>query len=1027
LSNWNNGGPSAQDTWFTLDNSGAITLGSDILVNSINVGHVGPNSGTNPADVVFNFGSSFVNVWLDVDVGFFGGLISSTPRAGRLTINSGRFNISNLNVGFADIFASADGFVTISNTTEFTTRGNVTVGSGTLRVQSGGALTIQDDFIVHNGSVTLAGGALSSERGYIGDVGTLAPTVTVDGAESQWNNSVGIYVGNAGNGTLRIEGGGKVTNQIGYIGTGSGATGTATVTGAGSEWNTALDLSVGYLGDGTLSVENGGKVTNRHAVVGFDVGGQGEATVTGPGSIWQHSGALTVGLRGAGSLRIENEGMVSDNEGYLGTEATATGQAIVTGAGSQWNNASNLFIGYLGTGDLDIEDGGKVANTYGYLGYEIGGKGTATITGANSLWANSRDLAVGQKSAGALHIEAGGKVTNDFGTLGVESGSSGIVTIAGASSLWHNSNVLRVGNSGTGTLNVQSAGTVTSGEGIIADLSGSNGVVTITGSGSAWNVNSDLGIAGHVSLDHAGGTGSLTITNSGAVNVVGITRSWTNGTVTVDGGTLSTGSLDRTLGTFNHHDGDVKINGGTYTQAPGALVVSGNTATANPSFQMLGGATQTTNAVEAVVVGSLSNQQGELIISGGSKLNNTGIGNLGTYGSHTVNRGTGYLGLNAGAIGAATVTGTSSEWNNASQLFVGRGGQGSLAIEQGGKVTNVAEAYVGYEASGVGTATITGAGSVWQNLALLLGSSGDGFLRLEDGGEVISSYAYMGYFPDGEGEATVTGANSRWQVSEQLTVGGANIATAAGRGTLSVDDRGLISVGGTLKLHPGGTLKGDGGTITGFVANSGVVAPGNSAGVLTIEGNFTQEAAGTLQIELGGPGPSDQDKLTVNGAVILAGTLDVSLIDGFIPIAGNSFDVLDWTILSGTFDTLNLPTLDPGLMWNASQLYTAGALLVAIAGDYNANGFVDAADYTVWRNSLNENGVTLAADGNGDNTIDNLDFEVWKLHYGESVAGAMQSNQNFNVPEPSAVVLFVVAAILNLVGVRSGRRCDRGN
>jgi hypothetical protein len=95
----------------------------------------------------------------------------------------------------------------------------------------------------------------------------------------------------------------------------------------------------------------------------------------------------------------------------------------------------------------------------------------------------------------------------------------------------------------------------------------------------------------------------------------------------------------------------------------------------------------------------------------------------------------------------------------------------------------------------------------------------------------------------------------------------------------------------------------------------------------------------------------------------------VSLINGFTPSAGQSFDILDWTALSGTFNTITLPALS-GLMWNVSQLYAVGTLNVAILGDYNLNGAVDAGDYVVWRKTFGQTGVALAADGNSNRQID---------------------------------------------------------
>jgi hypothetical protein len=44
-----------------------------------------------------------------------------------------------------------------------------------------------------------------------------------------------------------------------------------------------------------------------------------------------------------------------------------------------------------------------------------------------------------------------------------------------------------------------------------------------------------------------------------------------------------------------------------------------------------------------------------------------------------------------------------------------------------------------------------------------------------------------------------------------------------------------------------------------------------------------------------------------------------------------------------------------------------------VPGDYNGNGIVDAADYTVWRDSLGQTGTGLAADGDGNGVVDQAD------------------------------------------------------
>ena len=48
-----------------------------------------------------------------------------------------------------------------------------------------------------------------------------------------------------------------------------------------------------------------------------------------------------------------------------------------------------------------------------------------------------------------------------------------------------------------------------------------------------------------------------------------------------------------------------------------------------------------------------------------------------------------------------------------------------------------------------------------------------------------------------------------------------------------------------------------------------------------------------------------------------------------------------------------------------------------LLGDYNGDDIVDAADYTVWRDSIGST-TNIAADGNGNGVIDNGDFDVWR-------------------------------------------------
>ena len=61
-----------------------------------------------------------------------------------------------------------------------------------------------------------------------------------------------------------------------------------------------------------------------------------------------------------------------------------------------------------------------------------------------------------------------------------------------------------------------------------------------------------------------------------------------------------------------------------------------------------------------------------------------------------------------------TVIGANPIWDNSGYLYVGRYGEGTVTIENGGRVENT-NGYIGIYADAVGTVTVTGTGSTWDN------------------------------------------------------------------------------------------------------------------------------------------------------------------------------------------------------------------------------------------------------------------------------------------------------------------------
>jgi hypothetical protein len=78
--------------------------------------------------------------------------------------------------------------------------------------------------------------------------------------------------------------------------------------------------------------------------------------------------------------------------------------------------------------------------------------------------------------------------------------------------------------------------------------------------------------------------------------------------------------------------------------------------------------------------------------------------------------------------------------------------------------------------------------------------------------------------------------------------------------------------------------------------------------------------------------------MTLTGA-----TLNVTLVNGYIPPTGTSFTIVDAGSLSGTFLTVNLPTLPSSLSWVTNYDAAAGTVILSVSGvlpvellDFNA-------------------------------------------------------------------------------------------
>jgi autotransporter-associated beta strand protein len=374
-----------------------------------------------------------------------------------------------------------------------------------------------------------------------------------------------------------------------------------------------------------------------------------------------------------------------------------------------------------------------------------------------------------------------------------------------------------------------------------------------------------------------------------------------------------------------------------------------------------------------------------------------------------------------------TLDGGTVSGGGGGNLFFSGGNAGNSTINvNGGAVSGAGGAQVHFgSGANAGTATVIaasgvagaaggvinlGGGTIASNARFTVGAGG--FVVLPSGGPIeVGSIEGAGTIQLGHNElragalntsTTLSGPIIGFATNPRLTKIGTGTLTLTGTNTyigLTKVDGGTLVINGSntgpVEVTSGATLKGIG-TIGGTVTvNSGATfAPGNagtSPNAITV-GGLTMTTGGILDFELSA---STYDRIITSGSVALAGILNVSLVGGFTPSAGSTFNLFDWGSVAGSFNTLNLAALPGGLSWNTSQLYTTGILSVAAApslpGDFNNDSKVDAADYVVWR----KNGGTQEQ------------FNTWRANFGLT-AGSGSSAMNSSVPEPSSVALLAI-------------------
>ncbi len=811
------------------------------------------------------------------------------------------------------------------------------VGSNATQIDNAGAVAGGAGNAGTDGTGTL--NLLEGGGGGGGGAGGSGLVVTGSGSSS--NSTTGTITGGAGghggsgdaSGNSGGGGGGGGSGGVGLLLTGDGSFDNAgqLAGGTGGFGGTTDNGGGGSGGDGGLgaALTNGGSLINSGSISGGNGGiggastggngsfGNGGAAITGTNLSIINSGTISGGLSGNGSTRAE----AIQFTGGTNSLEIRTGSNIIGDVNA--TAGTNALI--LGGTVNDSFDTSTIGSQYlGFSAYRKTGNGTWALTGSTSAvtpWTiDAGTLSI--SAAGSLGA-AGSSLTFNGGTLqfsntfDLASGNA-IVLAAGGGSIDTNTFDTSISQpvSGTGNLMVYGLGQLT--------LAGANTYSGTTTIGNATTLS--LGPGGAIA-DSSGvvdnGAFDISATSHGA-SVTGLTGTGTvylgNQTLTLTsasgtfagnisgrGGLVLTGGTETLAGTSTYA-GNTSITAGTLALAGASSIASSSSVIDNGRFDISGASgNETIAALTGSGAGAVALGANNLIISNGS---GTFAGTIAGTGGLQLAGGTTTLAGTSTYAGNTSITGGTLLVSNDSAL--GAAG-GNLLLSSGGTLGAM---------SPFGTARLIDVANTGGSLAGPAGTSLDpttaNALTLTGTLNLAGTLTTRGTVIDNATSQTNTGTGS------------APVVTVA-NGLFEVGD----SIHGSTVLHAMVTvdasaiLRGHG-TIAGDVANNGgIVAPGGTIGVMTVTGNYAQNPASTLSIEIT---PNDQapgisySQLAVTGSVQLAGGLAVNADSG-IYRPGSRYDIVhSGGGVSGQFSTVAYNSalasyLLPQVQYTADNVY----------------------------------------------------------------------------------------------------------
>ncbi len=733
------------------------------------------------------------------------------------------------------------------------------LGTGNIQIDSGGTLGIGNILLLNNISGT----------GTI--IKTANSTAELGGDNSAFTGTIDLRDGRIGVTDGRSLGSGTVLVGVGTI--------LRTDTSSLGDTTVAASLS----GDGVFEKRGSNRVTltGTNGLTNNVFVRDGILQIEGS----QNIGTANIDLTVATSvLDLSTSGMatLSNNVGGLGRVVkTGSGTVFLTGANS-YAGGTDIQQGAIRVADLAALGTGPVAVQAG-AALDLFISGAATYSGAISGAGILRKSSTGDLTllsntlTGGLDIVGGRVIVNDTSAIG----AGNVTTAVDTQLVVNNATTQGLSNqiSGAGTLTKDGVG-----------LLAVNNANSYTG---GTIVNSGRLVA---NASGAFGTGPVIVLQNAEIGIGGVTLA---NNIQGAGRVIKTANNTGTLTGNNSYSGGTDIQQGTLTVNNPASLGTGAVAIASGSVLDInyGGSTNValSNAVSGA--GSLvKNGSGTVVVNNGNSFS----------GGTTINAGRLSLNFGNGLGTGAVVIGSGASLALGDVTYANNTSGGGQIFKASTGLTNL-----------TGTNTHSGGIAVQ---AGTLGVAGNG--ALGSGTIAISSGAVLEY----TNAATTSFSNGLSGAGTFRKLGAGQLAFANNFGIGALDlvaGRTRINVIGTTNVTVGANATLDGtGRIIGNLINNGIVAPGNSIGTLTVQGNYTHNANSVLEVEFDASGNIDLLDVTGN-ATLNGGTVRFVGLGG-AEGQGGTFLRTGGT-LTGTFTTIETV----GALLPLSVFYQPGAALMA--------------------------------------------------------------------------------------------------